>query len=314
MRRWPWLTGAGLALALTACEELPDGNPPAPAPPAAPATSPRPQPTEQSDTSRRVAQHYAKRQADLLTRGLLRTDGGGPDTVFSAEDLTRNFETIVFYDEYTGGIGTRRGVSGHLRRWATPVKIDVEFGASVPADQRRKDAAYVARFANRLGRITGHPVARAQTGTNFHVLVMGEDDKTQLSRRIRELAPSISDETLTFLTNMPLTIECSVLAFSASGAPYAYTRAIALIRSELPSLLRQSCVHEEIAQGLGPANDSPEARPSIFNDDDEFALLTNHDELLLKMLYDDRLKIGMTANEARAAARIIAKELMGQVF
>ncbi|MEM7320471.1 MAG: DUF2927 domain-containing protein, partial [Pseudomonadota bacterium] len=51
---------------------------------------------------------------------------------------------------------------------------------------------------------------------------------------------------------------------------------------------------------------------SIFNDDDEFALLTSHDEKLLAMLYDPRLKQGMSADDARPVSRIIARELMGQ--
>ena len=72
-----------------------------------------------------------------------------------------------------------------------------------------------------------------------------------------------------------------------------------------------SCIHEEIAQGLGLANDSPTARPSIFNDDDEFALLTKHDELLLKMLYDPRLQAGMSAEEAAPVTRVITRELTG---
>ena len=135
--------------------------------------------------------------------------------------MARNFEQIVFYDEYSGGVGTRRGQSGQLRRWEGPVRLDVEFGASVPSQQRREDATEVARFANRLGRITGHPISRAQTGTNFHVLVMGEDDTAQLTRRLRELAPSMSDDTLAFLRAMPLTIECSVLAFSSGDNPLA---------------------------------------------------------------------------------------------
>ena len=57
------------------------------------------------------------------------------------------------------------------------------------------------------------------------------------------------------------------------------------------------------------ANDSPRARPSIFNDDEEFALLTPHDELLLEMLYDDRFQPGMTIDEAAPIARVIAAEL-----
>ena len=75
--------------------------------------------------------------------------------------------------------------------------------------------------------------------------------------------------------------------------------------------MRLACIHEEMAQGLGLANDSPRARPSIFNDDEEFALLTTHDEMLLRMLYDDRLRSGMGAAEAAPIARQIARELLG---
>jgi hypothetical protein len=66
-----------------------------------------------------------------------------------------------------------------------------------------------------------------------------------------------------------------------------------------------------MAQGLGLANDTPRARPSIFNDDDEFALLTRHDELLLKMLYDPRLSPGMTLDKARPIIAQMAEELLG---
>ncbi|MFK7755227.1 MAG: DUF2927 domain-containing protein, partial [Sedimentitalea sp.] len=76
--------------------------------------------------------------------------------------------------------------------------------------------------------------------------------------------------------------------------------------------VRLSCIHEEISQGLGLPNDSPAARPSIFNDDDEFALLTSHDEKLLSMLYDPRLSPGISADAARPIARQIALGLTGE--
>ena len=58
------------------------------------------------------------------------------------------------------------------------------------------------------------------------------------------------------------------------------------------------------------ANDIQAASPSIFNDDDEFALLTSQDELLLQMLYDPRLKQSMSLEEASPIAHIIARELV----
>jgi hypothetical protein len=66
-----------------------------------------------------------------------------------------------------------------------------------------------------------------------------------------------------------------------------------------------------VAQGLGLPNDSPTARPSIFNDDEEFALLTTHDEMLLSMLYNPRLSPGMTPDEARPILQELADGLVG---
>ena len=62
-------------------------------------------------------------------------------------------------------------------------------------------------------------------------------------------------------------------------------------------------------QALGLGNDHSEVRPSIFNDDEEFALLTRHDEYLLRILYDPRLKSGMTAEEAVPIVRQIIREM-----
>ena len=64
-----------------------------------------------------------------------------------------------------------------------------------------------------------------------------------------------------------------------------------------------------MAQTLGLSNDSHLARPSIFNDDDEFATLTEFDEILLKILYDERLEIGMTLRNSSEILRTIANEI-----
>jgi hypothetical protein len=82
-----------------------------------------------------------------------------------------------------------------------------------------------------------------------------------------------------------------------------------VIRTDTPDLLKTACIHEELAQGLGLANDSPRARPSIFNDDDEFATLTTMDGLMLEILYDDRLYSGMTLDQARPLLRQIGDDL-----
>ena len=259
-----------------------------------------------SDRSRALAAHYARVERDLRARGLLRTDGGGPDTPWTGADLLRNFERIVFFDEYAPGAGFRPG-SGQpvgLRKWTAPVRIGLEFGDSVPDAQRAADRGTVAAYTDRLARATRHPIQMTPARrANFHVLVMGEDDRAQGIARVRSLAPAIDARTLGVFRNMPRGIHCLVVAFSDRGNPHSYDRAIAWIRNEHPPLARRACFHEELAQALGAADDSPRARPSIFNDDEEFALLTSHDAALLRLLYHPDLTPGMTREEARPILR-----------
>ena len=306
--RKAWL--AGLALAgLSACEmPAPEPGPDAPPPEQAAPADP-----ENSPESRALAGYYARIERGLLDRGLLRTDGGGPDTPFTDTDLVRNFERIVFFDEYAPGAGYRPSTdqAGGLRKWPGPVRMNVDFGASVPAGQRSADRAMVADYVDRLARVTRHPVSIGARNPNFHLFVMGEDDRAEGLARIRHIAPDLDNATIGVFRFMPRTIHCLVVVFSGGDTPYRYTRAIAWIRAEHPPLMRRACVHEELAQGLGLANDSPAARPSIFNDDDEFALLTRHDEILLELLYDPALRPGMTPDEARPILRSLLDRRAG---
>ncbi|MFC3615427.1 DUF2927 domain-containing protein [Lutimaribacter marinistellae] len=305
-----------LALAgLAACEQ---GMSSSPQPQARPAglVPVAAQPVPPSAASIELARYYQKVQDDLLTRGLLRTDGGGPDTPYDATDLERNFETIAFFDEYTQASLTTRGrqSEGALARWSGPVRINAEFGPSVTAEQREKDARSIVDYGTRLARVTGHPISSVRRGGNFHVFVAGEDDTEFVQSRLKQLLPGIGPAQLDLFDDLPRSFYCFVFATTGGNSPYSYTSAVALIRAEHPDLVRLSCIHEEMAQGLGLPNDSPAARPSIFNDDDEFALLTSHDEKLLAMLYDPRLTPGMTAAEARPVVRILAREQMGQAL
>jgi len=300
----------GLAcLVLTACDSPPPpGDALRPVP--RPGRPPPPPSTGPSAKSVALAQYYAQVERTLLSRGLLRRDGGGPDTPYTDTDLMRNFERTAFYDEYQQGGGFRpsSGRAGGLRKWVDPVRIGVEFGTSVPEVQRPVDRALVADYAARLARVTRHPITTGADEPNFFVLFMGEDDRAEALARVRRIVPEAGQPTLSIFRNMPRSIHCLVVAFSGRDADHVYRRAIAFIRAEHPPLMRASCVHEELAQGLGLADDSPAARPSIFNDDDEFALLTTHDEALLRLLYSPDLKPGMPPDEARPILRRLLDE------
>lgn len=164
-------------------------------------------------------------------------------------------------------------------------------------------------YVRRLARATGHPISTG-ANPNFMVFFVSEDDRADTIAALATRIPGITRTNLAPILNLSDDIYCAVAAYATGPDKYTYTAAVAVIRAENPDLLRLSCIHEELAQGLGLANDSPAARPSIFNDDDEFALLTNHDEMLLSMLYDDRLKTGMTLLEADPVVRLLARETL----
>jgi hypothetical protein len=305
-----WGAAAILAVALIGCEQA--VIQPTVKPQARPATVAPPKPVVAKPTSQKSAElrsYLAQVQQAQLTQGLLRQDGGGVDTPFSADVLARNFEQIAFFNEYDGNF-TGRGGASPLRRWVEPVRMEVIYGAGVPPSQRASDGAAITRYAARLGRVTGHSVSTGGR-PNFLVIIASEDDRADTLVRAATRVPGITATSLNALRDLRRDTYCAVAAYASGPNANTYTAAVAVIRSENPDLLRLSCIHEELAQGLGLANDSPGARPSIFNDDDEFALLTNHDELLLKMLYDPRLSIGMTAAQAMPTVRKIAHELTG---
>ncbi len=317
IKRGGMLRAAGLfgLCALAACDLVAPpvpGTPPQARPPVeAPPEVTEPEVVAPSQASLALATYYRRLQNDLLSQGLLRGDGGGPDTPFTDTQLARNFIRIALFDEYVtdGDILRPQATLSRLRRWDRPVRMSLEFGPSVTPDQQQRDRISVASYARRLSIATGLPITQTDRNPNFHVLVLNEDDRLGYAARLQEIVPGIAPSSLRAITNLPREQLCVVVAFSEGGSA-SYSKAVAVIRAEHPDLLRTTCFHEELAQGLGLANDSPQARPSIFNDDEEFGLLTRHDELLLKMLYDDRFETGMTAAEAAPIARQIARELL----
>ncbi|MEM9437240.1 MAG: DUF2927 domain-containing protein [Pseudomonadota bacterium] len=304
----------GAALALAACEiGAPPGLGSSLRPAARPAALPSADVYTPSLRSRELRSYYARLEQSQIARGLMRTDAGLVDAPFNARILADNFIQIALFDEHPGdklGAGSRP-TSTRLRKWQGPVRIGLEFGASVPEAARAVQVSQTRSYASRLAQVTGHPIGFTTSGSdNFTIFVVDEDERRALGPTLKSLVPGIGDRTVENIVGLPRNISCLVVAFSNQGTD-VYRRAISIIRAEHPPASWRSCLHEEVAQGLGLPNDSPRARPSIFNDDEEFALLTGHDELLLSMLYSSRLRPGMTAREAEPIIRQLAVEKLG---
>ncbi|SHH25092.1 DUF2927 domain-containing protein [Marivita hallyeonensis] len=59
----------------------------------------------------------------------------------------------------------------------------------------------------------------------------------------------------------------------------------------------RDCLHEELAQALGPLNDLYRLPNSVFNDDNVHTVLTGYDMLILRAYYDPMLRNGMNRTQ-----------------
>jgi hypothetical protein len=310
--RFDGLARVQAAAVLTALLGLAACDTPAPPVVVAPAVAaPAAPPPPETAASAAVRAYYGEVQSSLLSQGLLRTDTAPQDAPFTDRNLTENFLRIAMYEEYARGeVTTTRNESPiRLLRWAQPVRVSVQFGPSVAPERQASDRARIGSYLARLSRVTGHPISLNDQNPNFWIHIASVDERAALGpflmRELTELTPG----QIASITAMNRDTFCQVLTQS-DPTTSTYARAVAVIPSEQPDLLRLSCIHEELAQALGLPNDSNAARPSIFNDDEEFALLTTQDEWMLKILYTPALRPGMTEAEARPIVQSLASRLL----
>ncbi len=235
---------------------------------------------------------FAEYQDRQIARGLLRTDRTPADVTFSNDDLAEHFRRIAFFDYPSD----REYVPKRLTRWEGPLKWSL-FGTPQGNNS-------VSRLMDHLARLTNLPIRKVpRSEANFLIMILGEEEQ-RIARR------SMSDRGMQSYFNefLEAVFDCGAITQWSDSDPVIRS-ALVYLHGDLDGLYRELCFHEEIAQSLGLFSDDPTVRPSIFNDDEEFALLTTHDELLLRILYDPRLRSGMTAREAMPVVRRIIQEV-----
>jgi Protein of unknown function (DUF2927) len=281
--------------------------------------------------------------------GRMRDDPAPPDAPFDNAMLARNFQTIAFEverDPFGTGAGPELiGASQLLRRWHGPVLWSVY---ASPAEQARV-RPIVHEFSARLAGLTGlaiRPAGReAGAGAATRVSTAassatGSGPKTRPTPQPANLQIwVVPDQIGGFIEALPghapatgepeghvrsRIAEFIRIWYGATASPCAaqffnvdrpaaeagtILGALVLIRAGLPEPLLRSCVEEELTQAMGLPNDDAGVRPSIFNDEKEFGVLTAHDELLLRVLYHPRLAPGMPPERAMPVVREIIAEL-----
>ena len=249
---------------------------------------------------------YRDYAALLAADGGLRDETAPADAPYTNADLATNFERIALNREYRreGEVLIQERTATRLSRWDEPVRWRI-VGQGATAEDRSEFRA----LSTRLAAITGLDLGETRTGEpNLSILILRPDER-------RVFLAALTEDGAT--ARMPLVARwVEEVAYPCIGqVGYGdaesgrITGAMIFIKAELQGLLRRSCIHEEFAQTLGLMNDDDDVRPSIFNDDQEFALLTEHDEYLLRILYDERLRPGMEAAEAAPIVAAIIQEM-----
>jgi hypothetical protein len=250
------------------------------------------------------AEDYAAYQIALRANGKLSIETAPTRAPYDAADLVRNFERVALHHEADATMpgGEENWNQNPVMRWHGPLNYALFGAAATPEDR-----AETARLMSRISALTGLEITETEDDANFLILITAPEDRDGFSADLISFSPALA-QTFDFWRRTPEVICVDNNLFSRDDGNQIVA-ALVVIGSETTGLLRQACLHEEIVQALGLANDHPDVRPSIFNDDGEFALLTEHDEHLLRILYDPRLEPGMTVDQAMPIVRRIVAEI-----
>jgi hypothetical protein len=82
-----------------------------------------------------------------------------------------------------------------------------------------------------------------------------------------------------------------------------------IIVADAGDFIFYDCIYEELLQSLGPINDDTTVPWTMFNDDVRMGFFGRYDQYLLNILYDRRIKPGMT----RAEVQDLLPELLPQI-
>ncbi len=260
-----------------------------------------------------LGSYYAAAEANIRANGGMRTEYDPTDAPFTKAELARDFMRIALFDEFET-ISEDWQVNetpSNLRRYDQPVRVRIVNGASTPESDAQFNATAVAQYTRRLARITGLDMKVANDGerANMVVFFLSREEQPRAARQLGRYVTAPPRDVENAFGNSPVDLLCAAFSLSDARTPDSYRASVILIKSEHSIAQRNACVQEEMAQALGLTNDSRAARPSIFNDNEEFAALTRHDELLLRILYDFRLKSGMSPAAVRPLLAAIIEDI-----
>jgi Protein of unknown function (DUF2927) len=202
---------------------------------------------------------------------------------FTDGEIADGFLQTAFGAEYH-----LAGRVDRIRKYDAPVRV---FADGVNrADRKAQLAKVVADIAARVRHLD---IAMADSGDGANVVVKLVRDRDLYrtistfygSDRAREIRSNLDPQCLSgFRKNDKYEIEHSDVILTVDKSDFIFF----------------DCAYEELLQSLGPINDTNSVPWTMFNDSVQMGFFDVYDQYILNILYDPRIKAGMTVQEVKA--------------
>jgi hypothetical protein len=201
-------------------------------------------------------------------------------TSFSNDEITDGFYKIAFGAELQLDQPAQR-----IRKYDGPVRIFV-VNRGKP-DRRREIGAVIADIRARVNHLDT-ALTDDRRAANFVITLVQQRD---MQRTIR----SMYGRDKARLIQQSLDPQC--LSGIGKDEHYRIRRAEVILPVDAGEFTFYDCAYEELLQGLGAINDDASVPWTMFNDDVQMGFFDVYDQYLLNILYDPRIRPGMSKED-----------------
>ncbi len=261
--------------------------------------------------AQRAVDGKAKRSKAILLAALsLLAAGCAPPPAATPEEaaLLGDFHRVAYgaARPVLGSDGAPRSRGDHLAKWQIPIGVALIDGEPY--------GAAVRDHLSDLSDLTGLDIREAPLDS-ANLLIFFAEDPFAAARRHRGLyAHRIADARSfdALLARMEVSATCFGLLWGGWPSGRSIDFSVVFIRTGRGERTVQGCLVQETTQVLGLMHDLDPSADSVFSDSGRQVYLTDRDRLLLRLLYDPRLKPGMAWAEAEPLARAALRDLQRQ--
>ncbi|WP_431201456.1 DUF2927 domain-containing protein [Bradyrhizobium betae] len=210
---------------------------------------------------------------------------------FTDGEIVEGFLKTAFGAEYH-----LAGRVDRIRKFDAPVRV---FAESDRADRKAQLAKVVADIGRRVQHLD---IAMIETNeaANVRVKLVRDRDLFRTissfygAEKAREIRTSLDPQCLSgFRKNDNFEIEHSDVILTVDNGDFTFL----------------DCAYEELLQSLGPINDTASVPWTMFNDNVSMGYFDVYDQYILNLLYDPRIKPGMTVAEVKAVLPEVLKDV-----